>query len=45
MKNIRVASVTDIKELNELYQSTILNVNSRDYSKRRLKTGLHVGMI
>jgi len=37
MKNIRAASVTDIKELNELYQSTILNVNSRDYSQEEVE--------
>ena len=37
MLNIRIANATDINELNELYQSTVLNVNIRDYTQEEVE--------
>ena len=37
MQNIRVVNAADINELNELYQSTVLNVNIRDYTQEEVE--------
>ena len=37
MQNIRIANAADINELNELYQSTVLNVNIRDYTQEEVE--------
>ena len=37
MQNIRVANATDTNELKELYQSTVLNINIRDYTQEEVE--------